>query len=288
MPGDDGSRRYAAVRALVSRLVLPALVFVVWQFLVSTERVSPLLLPAPGAVFARLGELLRTSEPWDGLGVTVIDVALAFAVSLTAGLALGVAVGSSDYYAQVAEPLLVALYTIPIIVLYPVITLLFGIGDVSKIVFAGLYGFFPIAANALRGVQTVNRGYLEVAQALGASRGQLRRYVLIPAARPMIMSGIRIGLSLNLVAVVAAQMLASTNGIGYLISNNSQLLNAPDMYAYILLTFVLASIINYALTRGERSGDLQGAPTNRRLRAATAAALDARRFRGTEQHADER
>jgi ABC-type nitrate/sulfonate/bicarbonate transport system permease component len=139
-------------------------------------------------------------------------------------------------------------------VIYPIITMLFGIGDVSKIAFAGLYGFFPIAANTIRGLTVVPPGFVDAAQALGARPRQLKWTILVPAARPLILSGVRFGLSLNLVGVVAAQMLAATHGIGFLISTNAQLLQSQDLYAYILLTFVLAGLVNYVLTRNEQAG----------------------------------
>jgi ABC-type nitrate/sulfonate/bicarbonate transport system permease component len=255
--------RLATAGVAFGRLLLVALTLAVWHLLTATGRVSPLLLPPPAQVFRRLGQLLPTSELWTSITVTVLDVVAAFAISAIAGIGVGVAIGGSRYYAKVVEPLIVALYTIPIIVLYPVITLLFGIGNVSKIVFAGVYGFFPIAANTLRGMQLVNPAYLEAAHSLGASRTQLRWQVMVPAARPLITSGIRIALSLNLIAVIAGQMLAATDGIGFLIANNAQLLNAEDLYAYIVITFVLAGLINYLLTRGERA-DLPGGPPKRR------------------------
>ncbi|MPZ63519.1 MAG: ABC transporter permease subunit [Propionibacteriales bacterium] len=258
---------------VVGRTLLVVVVVGCWQWLSQSGWVSPLLLPAPLDVVRRLSELLATAEPWHALFVTVVDVVLAFVFSVVLGIAFGVAVGSSRYWSQVTEPLLVALYTIPIIVIYPVLTLMFGIGDVSKVVFGGIYGFFPIAANALRGIQLVSPAYLEAARSLGASRRQLRWTVLVPAARPFIMAGVRIGLSLNLIAVVAGQMLASADGIGFLISTNAQLLNASDLYAYILLTFVLAAAINYVLTRNEQYDPARQARSKRATQARRAPAL---------------
>jgi ABC-type nitrate/sulfonate/bicarbonate transport system permease component len=249
-----GKRGRELLLVISGRVVLVVAVVALWNWLVTSGRVSPLLLPTPGSVARRLWELLRGSELWSNLGITVVDVAAAFVVSAVVGLGVGVAVGASRYWAKVVEPLVVATYTVPIIVIYPVITMLFGIGDVSKIAFAGLYGFFPIAVNTIRGLSVVSPSFVDAAQALGARPRQLKWTILVPAARPLILSGVRFGLSLNLVGVVAAQMLAATHGIGFLISTNAQLLQSQDLYAYIILTFILAGLVNYVLTRNEQAG----------------------------------
>jgi ABC-type nitrate/sulfonate/bicarbonate transport system permease component len=249
----NGDRRKELLLVVGGRLVLVGALIGTWSWLVRSGRVSPLLLPLPEAVVRRLWELLQGAELWENLGVTVFDILAAFVVSVVTGLAVGVTVGASRYWAQVVEPLIVAAYTVPIIVIYPVITMLFGIDDLSKIVFAGLYGFFPIAANTIRGLMVVQPGFLDAARALGARPHQLKWSIMVPAARPLILSGIRIGLSLNLIGVVAGQMLASRDGIGFLISTNAQLLRSEDLYAYIALTFVLAGLVNYVLTRNEQA-----------------------------------
>jgi ABC-type nitrate/sulfonate/bicarbonate transport system permease component len=249
----SGARRKELLLVVVGRLALFGALIWGWDWLVRTGRVSPLLLPPPDAVVRRLWELLQGAELWENLGVTVFDVLAAFALSLVTGLAVGVTVGASRYWSQVVEPLIVAAYTVPIIVIYPVITMLFGIDDMSKIVFAGLYGFFPIAANTIRGLMVVPPGFLDAARALGAQPRQLKWSIMVPAARPLILSGVRIGLSLNLIGVVAGQMLASRDGLGFLISTNAQLLRSEDLYAYIALTFFLAGLVNYVLTRNEQA-----------------------------------
>jgi ABC-type nitrate/sulfonate/bicarbonate transport system permease component len=255
----NDARRRELLVVVVGRLLLVGALVWTWDRLVRSGQVSPLLLPTPDSVARRLWELLQGAELWKNLGVTVFDVLAAFVVSVVTGVGLGVSVGASRYWSKVVEPLIVAAYTVPIIVIYPVITMLFGIGDMSKIAFAGLYGFFPIAANTIRGLMVVPPGLLDAARALGATPRQLKWSVLVPAARPLILSGVRIGLSLNLVGVVAGQMLASMDGIGFLISTNAQLLRSEDLYAYILLTFTLAGLVNYVLTRNE-----QAAPRERR------------------------
>jgi ABC-type nitrate/sulfonate/bicarbonate transport system permease component len=140
---------------------------------------------------------------------------------------------------------------VPIILFYPICILFFGIGPVSKIVFGGFYGFFPIVANTILALTTVPPRYLTAAAALGANRRQVVVRVLMPAARPLILSGVRLGAALCLIGVLAGEILGSTAGLGYEIASSSGSFRTPEMYAYIIVTLVLVALFNLAITRAD-------------------------------------
>ncbi|MFC0528737.1 ABC transporter permease [Phytohabitans kaempferiae] len=237
--------------AVAIQLGLAAVVLAVWVYQTRTGRVSPILLPQPERVLEQFPELLRDSVFWNSLRVTALELLGAFAVAAVSGLIVGVLVGRWAPAARVATPLLAWAQTVPIILFYPICILLFGIGPMSKVAFGGFYGFFPIAANTVLALSTVPARYLTAAAALGASRRQTITRVLIPAARPLILSGIRLGAALCLIGVLAGELLGSTEGLGYQIASSSGSFRTPELYAYITVALVLVAIFNLAITRAD-------------------------------------
>jgi NitT/TauT family transport system permease protein/taurine transport system permease protein len=141
---------------------------------------------------------------------------------------------------------------IPLVVLYPVFVAWFGFGVSSKIIFGMVSGVFPIALNALVGVQEVSPGYASMAKAMGASRVQLLFQVMAPLALPAIISGLRLGTALIIIAVVLSEMLASTDGLGFWISYHRSLFNTGHVYLGVALALMLAALANGALSVLER------------------------------------
>jgi ABC-type nitrate/sulfonate/bicarbonate transport system permease component len=222
-----------------------------WFHQTRTGRVSPILLPQPERVVAIFPELLGSSQFWRAAGITAAEVAGAFVLAATAGLLVGVLLGRWAPAARVASPLFSWAQMVPIILFYPICILFFGIGPVSKIAFGGFYGFFPIVANTILALSTVPPRYLTAAAALGANRRQVVVRVLMPAARPLILSGVRLGAALCLIGVLAGEILGSTAGLGYEIASSSGNFRTPEMYAYIIVTLVLVALFNLAITRAD-------------------------------------
>lgn len=248
-----GSRWRKAWRVAGLQAVVVLALLVVWYGLSRAGMVSPIILPKPEAVAAVLPAILASPNTWHHLRLTAWEVIGAFALSLVSGLGLGLWAGRSRYATRLLEPLLVALYTVPIVLLYPICILLFGIGPASKIAFAGLYGFFPIALNAMRGLSSVEEKYITTAVSMGATERQLVWHVLLPAALPLVVAGVRIGAAFNLIGVIAGEMLASAGGLGYEIARTTQTFEIPALYAYVAITLVLIALFNAVVTRtGER------------------------------------
>ena len=233
------------------QLGLAAVVLAVWIYQTRSGRVSPILLPRPERVLEEFPDLLKDPVFWTSLRTTALELVGAFAVAAVTGLVAGVLAGRWAPAARIAGPLLAWAQTVPIILFYPICILLFGIGPMSKVVFGGFYGFFPIAANTVLALSTVPARYLTAASALGASRRQTVTRVLLPAARPLILSGVRLGAALCLIGVLAGELLGSTEGLGYRIASSSGSFRTPELYAYITVALVLVALFNLAITRAD-------------------------------------
>ena len=165
---------------------------------------------------------------------------------------LGLVIGLSPFGRRAALPLVSSLYALPLVVIYPVMTAWFGIGPASKVWFASLYGIFPVILATAAGVQLVDRNLITMARAQGAGFWPMMAEVIIPAALPAVISGLRVGGALVTVGVVVAEMLASTDGIGFLITQNRTMFRTPQVYFGILLVLVLAGTLDTLISRLER------------------------------------
>ncbi len=238
-------------RRIGSQAAAGLLVLAVWVWASRPDQVSPLLLPTPESVARQLPELLSRGRTWGHLGITALEVVAAFCVSIVTGFALGFWSGRSAWRTQLIEPLLLSGYMVPIVLLYPIVLLIFGIGPSSKIAFAGLYGFFPVALNTMKGFRTVDQRLIRAATSMGVGKRQMVSLVLLPAAKPLVLSGIRIAAALNLIGVIVGEMLGSRRGLGYEIARTTSTFSIPQLYAYIVVALVLIVVFNRLVTRSD-------------------------------------
>lgn len=220
-----------------------------WIYMTGPGDVSPLLLPKLSLVGTELGDIVTSGELWRDVMITITEFIVAFLIAGIAGVALGFLCSRTELRYRVAEPLVAWGYMVPLVLFYPLFIVWFDIGMASKIAYSALSGFFPIAFNSLRGFQAVDPRYTRVARAFGASASQSDRQVKLPAAMPMVMSGIRIGGALCMITVILAEMLASTQGLGYELARASQMLKVPSVYAHIAVLLVFVAIVQLLINR---------------------------------------
>jgi ABC-type nitrate/sulfonate/bicarbonate transport system permease component len=228
----------------------------VWGYVSLTGMVSPLLLPSPNAVAVRLWHMLGERDLWHNILVTVTETVGSFFISLVFGTTIGVIASRTNYSLAVVQPVLGWLQIVPIILFYPIMIFIFGVGMTSKIAFAGIYGSFPVAQSTILGFTSVDPRLLKTARSLGGSRMQMLCHVRIPAAFPTIVSGIRLAAALNLIGVLAAEILTSTEGIGYAITASSQNFEPATTYAYMIIAICIVAIFNAFVTRTAQSSSL--------------------------------
>src|SRR3954454_12754842 len=240
---------------LASRAVQAAFVVVLlglWYFGTTRWHISPILLPNPVEVWHELVDVLRTGEYIPDLRITLTELAIAFAISSIAGITLGYLISRSRYSIRVFEPLLAGMYSVPIILFLPLYILFFGLGPASKIAIGATISFFPIVLNTIAGFGYVDRIFITAARSMGASDLQMFRYVLLPAALPVILTGLRMGFTVALLAILGSETIASLAGLGHRIVQLAEGMETARMFAYIAFAVVIAACLNAAVSGLER------------------------------------
>lgn len=231
----------------MSRLVQACFVLALlasWYLATEVWGVSGLLLPKPGAVLRELIEVLRTGEFVTDLRITLGELAAAFTLSAVAGMLLGYSVSRSRYWTLAVEPLVSALYAIPIILFLPLYVLFFGLGPASKIALGATISFFPVALSTVAGFSGVECAYTVAARSMGCSDYQLFRWVLLPAALPVILTGLRIGFTVALLSILGAETISSVSGLGHRIVSLGENMAMARMFAYIVFAVAIAVSLN--------------------------------------------
>ena len=239
-PGRDrGNLTSRAVQA-----VFVVVLVVLWYLGTRPGHISPILLPNPVAVWHELVDVLLTGEFVGDLRVTLTELAIAFSISSTLGITLGYLISRSQYSIRVFEPLLAGMYSVPIILFLPLYILFFGLGEPSKIALGASISFFPIVLNTIAGFGYVDRIFVLSARSMGASDYQLFRWVLLPAAFPVILTGLRIGFTVALLSILGSETIASLAGLGHRIVHLAEGMDTARMFAYIAFAVAIALFLN--------------------------------------------
>jgi ABC-type nitrate/sulfonate/bicarbonate transport system permease component len=219
--------------------------------------VSHLLLPNPVKVWHELTDVLSTGEFIPDLQVTLTELAIAFCISCFSGITLGYLISRSPYAIRVFEPLLAGIYSVPIILFLPLYVLFFGLGPGSKIAIGTSISFFPIVLNTIAGFGYVDRIFITAARSMGASDFQMFRYVLLPAAFPVILTGLRIGFTVALLSILGSETIASLAGLGHKIVHLAEAMETARMFAYIAFVVAIAATLNTVTSSIERRAKRQ-------------------------------
>jgi ABC-type nitrate/sulfonate/bicarbonate transport system permease component len=244
--------RRLAIRAV--QIAVPVALFALWYLATTRWGVSRILLPNPVDVVSALGNVLATGEYLNDLRVTLTELAIAFAISVTAGITLGYLISRTGFRIRVFDPLLSAIYSVPLILFLPLYVLWFGLGPASKIALGATISFFPIVLSTIAGFSRVEPMMVTAARSMGASDLQLFRFVLLPAAFPVIIAGARLGFTVALLSIIGSETLASLAGLGHHIVELSEGMEMPRMFAYIAFVVAIAAILNLIVSRLERWG----------------------------------
>ena len=243
--------------ATVSRLLQLGFVvglLLVWYLATTQWGVSHLLLPDPVNVWHQLVEVIRTGAFIPDLLVTLKELLIAFAIATSLGVTLGYLIARSPYTIKVFEPLFAGIYSIPIILFLPLYVLFFGLGPASKIALGATIGFFPIVLNTISGFGYVDRTLVTAARAMGANDLQMFRYVLLPAALPVVLAGLRMGFTVALLSVIGSETIASLAGLGHRIVDLAENMDMARMFAYIVFVVAIAALLNTLVSFMERRG----------------------------------
>ena len=213
--------------------------------------VRPLLLPSPWDVFLELVRFAANGELIAHIGASLSRVMWGFLFGALAAVSLGMLVGRVRMFRWLVEPVLELLRPIPPLALLPVMVIWFGIGESSKIIFIVYTAFFPMFVTTVESVAYVDPLLIQAASSLGATRKQLFRFVVLPAALPGIITGLRLGFGLALFVIVAAEYIAANQGLGYLINDGRNFFLLPQMLMAAFVVGALGYLFSAALKKLE-------------------------------------
>ena len=252
MSGETGAFAVSAPASYGLRkgMILIASMIVLWQFL--HWSVGEFAITSPWATLRFTLDLLGREDFTGHVRETLSAFLLAFFISVVLGLMAGFWLGFDHFSGDVLEPMLVNLYAIPKLTLYPILLLVFGLGMSGKVAFGVLHGVIPIILFTVGAVRNTRPILLKTAAVMKLSRSELVRWVLLPAALPEIFTGLRVGFSLTLIGCLLAEMFASQRGLGYLLMTGIGLHNIPQVMAVTLLVVVFASAVSVILLQIDR------------------------------------
>jgi len=226
---------------------LPLLALGLWALAADRHWAPPQILPAPRLVAQTLGELISSGELLQHVGISLARVAGGFLLGGALGLVLGTAMGLSRRVEQYVHPLFHALNQVPVLGWLPLAMMVFGIGESLKVVIIAQASLVPIAINVFEGIRRVPRQYVEVARVFEFSRAQYLRKVVFPATVPSLFVGLRYGLTLAWLSLVTVELLASSEGLGFLIVWGRQLFQLDLVLAAIVSIGVVGLLLDQGL-----------------------------------------
>jgi NitT/TauT family transport system permease protein len=232
-------------RALALLLTVATVVLVIcsWQVYVTVSGVSSFVLPRPAEVATATGSLLSEQRMWVNLWVTLREIVFGFAAAVLLGIVTGLLLGSFRLLEQAFRPLLVALQVVPKVAVIPLLLLWFGFGMTSKVVIAALFAYFPIAVATIAGVRAVDPSQHDLMTLLGASRRQRLVVLVLPAALPLVLTGMEVGIVLAAVGAVVAEYLAGGEGLGWMAVTSLNQLRVDTLFGVFLILSTMGFLL---------------------------------------------
>jgi len=231
----------------VVTLTSPLILLVVWEVVAVLQLVDVRFFPRPSLVVQQLVTMGGSGELWQHLSVTLVRILVGFVIGACGGVVIGLVMGGSRWARAILNPIMASIYPIPKIAIFPLILLIFGLGETSKYVTVAIAVFFLVLFPTISGVMGIPRIYIDAGENLGARGLAFYRRIALPGAMPSIFTGFRVGLGVALIIIVGVEFVGATSGIGYLIWNSWQLFNINRMFAGLLVLAALGHVSSLAL-----------------------------------------
>ncbi|HEY0448805.1 ABC transporter permease [Actinophytocola sp.] len=245
-------RAYAFRRRLLERglaVAVPIGLIALWQGLASAGVAESPYFPPPFAIASSWGDLLSNGVYADSVVASVRRIVLGYVAGTLGALVLGFAIGSNALLRSALEPTIAALYTIPKLAILPLLLLVFGLGETSKILLVALTCFFVVLINTIDSVAGVSPRYRDVGRSCNASRWAMLWHITVPAALPQTLTGMRIASGMAVIVIVGAEFVAADTGLGFLVWNSWNL-GVPEYMFVGIVSISLIGVIATALLRG--------------------------------------
>lgn len=228
-------------------MVIVACTLLVWEWSVRSGRLSPLFFPAPSVVVMTIFRLLASGELVVHARATLLRVVLGLVLGGVPGLLLGLAMGWWRPLREALDPLVAATHPLPKIAVLPLIMIIFGIGESSKVVAVAVGTFFPMLINSMAGVRQISPIHFEVAKNYGASPFKVLTRVIIPGSLPLVLVGARLALNIALLFTIAIELVSAREGLGEMIWLAWQTLRTEELYASLAVIGALGVGFNLIL-----------------------------------------
>jgi ABC-type nitrate/sulfonate/bicarbonate transport system permease component len=230
----------------------PVLLLIVWELLTRFHWISAQFFPAPSSIAATFLKLARTDDLWLNVGVSLRRLLLGFVIGGIPALLLGIVMGLSRPLRLFIDPLIASTYPVPKSALLPLVLLIFGLGESSKIAMVAMGVFYPVIMNTVTGVLQISKIYFDVGTNFGASRWKTFRTIALPGAAPFIITGVKLGVGMGLILISIAEMVGADSGLGYMIWNAWQLMDVETMYVGLFVIAFLGFAFTLLLDETER------------------------------------
>lgn len=234
--------RRSRVHATVARAAGPLLILLAWWAASATGLLSPDLLGSPATVARAAGELWRNGQLGSALVVSLSRAGAGLAIGVSVGLFLGLLAGSSRWGDDVVDSAMQTLRALPFLSLVPLFMVWFGIGETARVVLIAVATTFPMYVSASGAVRATDTKLLEAAEVLGVGRWSTVRLVTLPGALPSLFSGLRLSATLSVIALIAAEEINSTSGLGYLMTQ-AQNFSRTDILTVCILVYGLLGLV---------------------------------------------
>jgi sulfonate transport system permease protein len=248
----NARRHYATLLRPAVGWIVPAFALTLWSVAARHEWVAPQILPPPATVWQTLLEQVRSGDLFVNFGISLGRVAVGFSLGCAIGVVLGVAMGLSRRVEDYLSPTFNAVSQVPVLGWLPLAMMVLGIGESLKFVIIAHASLVPVAINTLKGIRSVPKSYIEVAEAFQFSKRQLLRKVIFPATVPAVFVGLRYGLTQAWLSLVTVELLASSEGLGFLIVWGRQLFQLDLVLAAILVVGVVGLLLDRGLAKLEQ------------------------------------
>jgi len=220
---------------------------VLWEILARADLVSPLFFPAPSNILRNLIKMLSNGKLIIHCSATLKRLTLGVILGGFPGLILGLAMGWSPRLRTAVDPIIAAIHPIPKLAIFPLIMIVFGIGEASRVIAIAISSFFPMLINSMAGVRQLSPVYFEVSQNYGASPWKTFTRIVLPGSLPLVLAGARLSVNMAMVISIGVELIAAEEGLGEIIWFSWQTMRIVDLYASLVVIGILGVGINFLL-----------------------------------------
>jgi len=241
---ENNNKRYIDSRNSILTVLSPLAILIVWELIVKFGMLDSRFFPAPTKIIVTMFDMIKSGVLLTDLKVSLIRILGGFLLGAIPGLIIGLTMGLFPIVKIIMDPIVNATYPIPKLAIMPLIMILFGLTEFEKMVVIALGTVFLVLMNTVAGVVNLDKIYMDVAKNYGASKKGYYLTVALPGALPMIFTGLKLGMGMALLLIVASEMNGASQGIGYRIWASYSIFNIPEMF----VCFIIMSLLGYLFT----------------------------------------